>query len=170
MLNIYWGGAPLTRIPKNSHPICLPKLQMESDRNGKHHTADLHRPRRRGRSRLHNINTMEGLYASGLTDVVSPQRERVFQNPHSRIPDQSLEGLEQHLQANSPPLSGNGQRGCGSGGGKRFFPSVDNFLASSAALFDWWNTEREGLSSCGCLGSWRPSDTNIDSRSLRFRV
>lgn len=137
---------------------------------GKHPTADLHRPSRRGKPRLHTINTMEGLYASGLTDVVSPQTERVFQNPHSRIRDQSLEGLEQHLQANSPPLSGNGQRGCGSGGGKGFFPSVDNFLASSTALFDWWNTEGEGLFSFGCLGSWRPFDTDIDSRSLRFRV
>lgn len=56
---------------------------------------------------------MEGLHASGLTDVVSPQRERVFQNSHSRICDQSLDSLEQHLQANSPPLSGNGQRAVG---------------------------------------------------------
>lgn len=97
---------------------------------------------------------MEGLHASGLTDVVSTQRERVFQNSHSRIRDQSQEGLEQLLQANSPPLSGNGQRGCGSGG-KGFFPSVDNFLASSTALSDWWSEEEEELSSCGCLGSWR---------------
>lgn len=58
---------------------------------------------RRGNPELHSFNTKEELYASGLTDVVSPQRHRVLQNSHSRIPDQSLEGLEQHLQANSPP-------------------------------------------------------------------
>lgn len=63
-----------------------------------------------------------------------------------------------------PPLSGNRQRG-----GvwewrfvwRGFFPSVDIFLALVTVLSDWLRVGGEELSSCGCLGLWRPSDTGI---------
>lgn len=62
-----------------------------------------------------------------------------------------------------PPLSGNGQKGvwewwCARRG---FFPSVDIFLAWALPLCDWLRAGGEALSSCGCLGPWRPSEAGI---------
>lgn len=73
---------------------------------------------------------MEGEHASRLTDVVLLKREDVFQNTHSRIPNQSQEA-RRSFWGKQPPLYGNRQAGCGSGsacGGIlsfcRYFPGI----------------------------------------------
>lgn len=54
---------------------------------------------------------MEGEHASRLTDVVSLKGEGLFQNTHSRIPNQSQEGQEEFLGPGSSHVPGTGRKG-----------------------------------------------------------